>query len=189
MLIVVEGCDGSGKTTLVKDIEQRMRASSTRCEVVHMGPPSEGQDPFHQYTNAIMDYSPLEHLDDMVIFDRLHLGEHVYGPLYRGRSQLSNTQMRIIESLLDARGAVKLMLTAPTEILEQRAFEQRGEDFVQRAHIETIRRAYVDLAAIFPAWTVWNTAVGIPPEDVRYLLNFAAERAEAAYAYWEKLSA
>lgn len=109
MLIVIEGCDGSGKSTLARDLVERLHRCFPDAEtrLVHRGPPQ--QHVLTEYELEIEAYRPdgRTHL----VIDRWHLGELVYGPLRRGRSQLDLGGLLHVELLLASRGAVGVYLT------------------------------------------------------------------------------
>lgn len=126
MLIILEGCDNTGKSTFAVAAAARVGAM-----VQHFGPP---KDAFAEYMDALYDY---EHNGKHVIFDRFHLGEEVYGPLYRGGSQLKVAQLYAIEDRINRLGGVLVHLThAPQEI--QRRHKLEGEKFLVHDHIETV---------------------------------------------------
>jgi thymidylate kinase len=90
-MIVIEGADGTGKTTLAREIEKR------GWKYVHNGPPPEGISLYDHYTEQI-----LAARGKKVVFDRLHVGELVYGPVMRGKSQITIEEMRLLNRLLFA---------------------------------------------------------------------------------------
>lgn len=187
MLIVLEGCDGAGKTTLAQRLADLAKREGVGYRCVAAGPPDPDVNLLLDYGSRVFGYDPLEERSDIVVLDRLHLGELVYGPVYRGGSRLTDTGVRIIESMLDARGALKLHLTAPDDVLERRAFDDRGEDFVTRTDIPRIAAAYRDLVGTLRRWVTCDT--GNDPIRVERLVSIARLQATAAFNYWERLSA
>lgn len=89
MLTILEGPDCSGKTTLSQD---RMFRLDT---VLHQGP---------YKNNVYIETFDLLYrswaLDKPIVCDRLHLGEQVYGPIFRGHNMLTDTDQDHLESIL-----------------------------------------------------------------------------------------
>ena len=126
-VIIIEGCDKTGKTTLANKL-----SSQLGYEIVKCGQPIG--DPYEEYVNKL-----LEH--DKIIFDRFLYGELVYGPLYRKKSQLSDTQIYNLELLLRARDATLIHCKAEKSFIEKK-FKSENEDFVQVKDIDKILSSY-----------------------------------------------
>jgi thymidylate kinase len=117
LLVICEGTDGSGKTTLANTL-----AIMTRGKYLHAGPPK--RHPLVEYTEPLSSYAPGTGQD--LICDRWHVGELVYGPLYRGRSGLTHNQFRAVEDLLREKGALLVLCDEPIGVLVER-LTARGE--------------------------------------------------------------
>lgn len=126
-LIIIEGVDGAGKSTLVEQLQP--------ATTMHFGPIKKA--PMAEYIDPLLAY---DHSYDLVC-DRLHVGELVYGPIYRGQSTLNEAGRRYIEMFLDSRGAAKIILDAPLDEISRR-LEHRGEDFLRPQDIERVHRFY-----------------------------------------------
>lgn len=83
---IIEGPDGAGKTTYSKVICEKFG-----LEYHHEGPPPTGVDIFRHYLRLLERPQP-------TCFDRLHLGELVYGPVLRGSSGVGFEQCRYLSS-------------------------------------------------------------------------------------------
>lgn len=127
MLIVIEGTDNVGKSWFTNQLAKRL---GDDAEIMHWGPLKK--HPLEEYELPLQHYVPGS--DQHIICDRHLLGEHVYGPLYRGGSQLDPASQFHIEAFLNARGAVLVHLYEELEVL-QRRHESEGEDFLERDHI------------------------------------------------------
>ena len=86
-LIIIEGTDNTGKDTLISKILERYSITT----IIHCGKPKSKTNPsseqdnlFEKYANSIVN----KYFDnsDVIIMNRSHIGEYVYGTLYRGRS-------------------------------------------------------------------------------------------------------
>jgi thymidylate synthase len=122
-IIILEGCDKTGKSTLAHALGEKLG-----WRVVASGPPTTNW-PAAEYADVLTDPEPL-------ILDRFHLGELVYGPLYR-QSNTSPLQLGLVETLLNARGAF-LVLLEDTVAAIQRRFHTEHETFALAADIPAI---------------------------------------------------
>lgn len=124
--IVLEGPDGSGKTTCAKKLVERYG-----FKYVHEGPPPAECDRLAYYASKLLAASRSK---KPIIMDRMHLGEIVYGPICRGNSFLGYTGMRLLDRLTNARGIYVVIMLPPFEICEQNWLQtyREGRDYVQR---------------------------------------------------------
>lgn len=136
--ILIEGPDGSGKTTLVNNLLKAHPGSVT----VHFSNPKtkeEADNYWKVYSDAIYYAKP----NVLTIFDRCWISDRVYGPIFRNRQEMSIEHTRLLESAVIANGGGFLFYcTAPINTLWKRC-TTRGEDFVQtREQLEQISESY-----------------------------------------------
>lgn len=102
MIFVIEGPDGSGKTTLANAL-----AEALHVKVRHSGPPKT--------TNAVREYGeqlldlftdPDYRLAGHVVFDRFHVGERIYGPRLRDHDGVGEVGESTINHMLRAMGGM-----------------------------------------------------------------------------------
>jgi hypothetical protein len=141
VLLILEGPDLSGKSTLAEALPGR---------VVHHGPPGD-RSIVEVYAEDIERYKP----DgcDSIVFDRLHLGEMVYGPLKRGQSRLTTLHLDWFRLLIQSRGGFVVVLLPPKNVLERRLL-YRIENFVSLDELYKVHDAYVPLGAEYANWVV-----------------------------------
>jgi hypothetical protein len=122
--IVLEGPDGSGKTTLAQYL-----VKNWGYRYVHQGQPT--------HENMLVEYARIfleEITQDLrpVVFDRLHVGELVYGPLFRGRDRMFGLRgLKLLNMLLVAKGARTIFCMPPYEVVRK--------NWVARLKIEMVK--------------------------------------------------
>lgn len=102
MIVIIEGPDGAGKTSLAKDL-----AIFYGLEYHHEGPPPLGCNVLLHYGAQLQ--RARERGGRGVVFDRFALGERVYGPILRGQDQLGDEGWRQIRRLITAAGAWEIL--------------------------------------------------------------------------------
>jgi len=120
MIIIIEGPDGSGKTTLAQKLSKQ-----TKYKIVHMSQPKtedEKKQMLGQYLQIIR-------LNKNLIFDRCWYSEMAYGPVMRKESIISFIDMYVLEEALAKAGAIIIYATGSKAALWQHC-QKRGEDYV-----------------------------------------------------------
>lgn len=112
-IVVIEGPDGVGKTTLA-----RAYADLTGARYLHASAPTA--HPLVEYVAPLRD-------DVDYVLDRWHLGELVYGPIVRGKSGLTHQQSHAIEQMMIERGAVLVHCNGPYDKIVAR-LRGRGDE-------------------------------------------------------------
>lgn len=145
MWIALEGPDGAGKTTLAQKLADRINAESGQSvEINHVGPPASFETVVDENLERRLTYAPGK---EQVVFDRLHWGCPVYGPIYRpelnidGYGDLGPNRWKYIELSLSAVGAVTVLVTGDPDVLSARITE-RGDDYVDVKDIRQICETY-----------------------------------------------
>lgn len=137
-IIIVEGVDGSGKSTFIKMIEKAI-PNRFKVDLQHRGPILDTVG--YEYFNPLLDVKP----DSFLVSDRWHVGEMIYGPLYRNESKVTGEWNIAIEALLDKLGAVKVVMKPSLDVVRSR-LANRGEDYLQDHHVEEVYNFYSDYA-------------------------------------------
>ena len=128
-MIVVEGCDKCGKTSIAAKLAERLG-----WPVVKFSQPAS-TDPCDEYMAA------LAARPAPFIADRFHLGERVYGPLYRGTPPPDHKKMRAIEDELIRRRALLILMWDTGERVRWRFVDHR-EAFARGEHVRRILDAF-----------------------------------------------
>lgn len=121
-IIILEGPDGGGKTTLA----QRL-AKEHHFRVIKTGPPQPGENLLRSYSfslaSALADDRP-------VVFDRHYLGESIYGPILREADTLGEYGRDLLERVCRARG-VRVLVVLPNYERVYDAWAKKTEDLVE----------------------------------------------------------
>ena len=127
MLICISGMDCTGKSTLCNLLSKKLQ----NCPVIHFDKPKNKEDGKQQYFNFLQKY---DFINQDIICDRFHDGEHVYAPIYRG---YESDYLQELEIELKKIPFLFINTTANLEVIKQR-INNRGEDFVQEEHYQLI---------------------------------------------------
>jgi hypothetical protein len=135
MIIVIEGPDGAGKTTLAKQL-----ARDFDLEYHHEGPPPPNRSALDHYGKLLEDAR-----GKRVVFDRLALGERVYGPILRGKDGLGDLGWRLITRLMRSLNAVHIACLPDLEVCHKSWASGRAELFKDEGKFFSTYSAYWDL--------------------------------------------
>ena len=127
MLIVLEGCDGSGKTTIANNL----KAIMPNAEIIHCT--RETPNDMRFFTQLIMAAE-----NRNIIADRFCYGQFVYQT--EEERHLTEDELMKLETLMIAQGARVIHVTAPVATMVKR-LSWRKED----CPVAEITRKYCDL--------------------------------------------
>lgn len=151
--LVLEGCDGVGKTTLARRL-----SGDHGFTVVHSPRTPDHLDLAGRYRAILAQ-------EGRLLFDRCFLSELVYGPLNRGRSRITWSEAIDLAETVIARDGLLVHLTAPPTVVHQRLLTRDGEavslDEVT-ALITAYRRVFDTLADYAPVLTIDTSTLDIP---------------------------
>jgi hypothetical protein len=146
MLIIVEGPDGAGKTTLVTELG--LAAWREGYGSVLVNPKrAPRQDTLVEYAVGLDFYRPDGRR--VLILDRSWLSEDVYGPLWRDGGGLHPTVRTYLNAWAHARGALLVRLDVDDEELERR-LAARGDDDVAPEDAKVYAARYREQAIEWP---------------------------------------
>jgi hypothetical protein len=129
-VVVLDGCDGTGKTTIAETL--RVRHS---FRVIHSGRTPDGTDLAERYRRILA-------LPGPIVLDRSFISELVYGPLFRGWSRLTPAEAVGLAMTVVGRGGVLVHLTGPPDIILTRLRSRDGGDVPAAGTIGAIVAAY-----------------------------------------------
>lgn len=174
MLICLEGVDGAGKSTLaetIKKVIEEVHPEDT-VEIIHAG--QLNTDVYAAYVEPLKNYRPKS--GTHYILDRWHVGEQIYGPLYRGASKFTKSSFAWVDLFLATKGARLWNITQPLELLQKRLAE-RGEDFLKENHVDFVREQFLELS---PRSAIFVKSIAPEPRDVSDIARHLVLDAEYA---------
>ncbi|MGL4792456.1 MAG: hypothetical protein ACRC23_01900 [Aeromonas jandaei] len=125
-IIVVEGTDGTGKSTFAKELAEKYNLMYMHIDGNH---PNTYQSYATMLCDLISDINK-EGKYSGVVFDRAWYGELVYGPVYRSESRISPHEIQkleyIISTILDL--DFKKYLCVNTIANKLKVYKERGEE-------------------------------------------------------------
>ena len=128
-IIILEGLDKCGKSSLASII-----ARNLACNILKCSAPTE--DPYKEYVTKLLNND-----DDNIIFDRFCYGELVYGPIYRGKSAIDSNKLLNLELLLQARDSILIYCEASLDFIKQKFIED-NETFTKMIDIKKLLSGY-----------------------------------------------
>jgi len=132
-MIIIEGLDGVGKTTLVDYfVNMGMKKYHFDYDVQNM-------DLFTKYMRV------LDEKTDILVLDRSFISEMVYGPVLRNNCKLTIEQYIELLKLYREKGTTIIYLTAPKEVLLERRSNDLNDYEMIDKYYETLNARYDEI--------------------------------------------
>ena len=160
-LIIVEGSDCSGKTTLINQLSKLLNFQVVKGSSFELSTCTNEQlfEKFSEMTKL-----------KQTILDRFTPSNAVYAPLYKDFALLSDEQRKEIESEIKDR-AIVIYLEADLETLTQR-LQARGDDYVTVDKLSSIKEKYQEVMSKVELKTLrFNTTYKSTEEIVAVILH------------------
>lgn len=157
MIICLEGPDLAGKTTIAQWMQVELTRRNVVTTYIKRGPIRE--DPMTEYLrplDALLEFNLK--IPQTLILDRWHVGELIYGPLLRGRSELTARQADYLEMVMQTLGCTFVHVTAPIPTLQDR-WDVRGDSLVKREWLHRISDEYWDYVSTRRHWDSISTTL------------------------------
>lgn len=121
MIIILEGPEGAGKTTLANKL-----AKMLDFPYIHRSKPRSEKEKQEMYES----YLQIVYSGQNTIFDRCWYSEIVYGKIMRDQSYITIEQMHELESaMVKNGGGIIIHCTDDTDLLWKRS-QERGENYI-----------------------------------------------------------
>lgn len=133
MLIIVEGADCTGKSTLISALKDAIDQPVT---LLGKGPPTS-RNAVVEYLWPLAGYAPGS--GEHIICDRWHLGEMIYPEIFHRNSIMTSAQFDFIHGTLMHLGALVVYLEPPLSTVHAR-FNARGDKLIK--NIDQLNESY-----------------------------------------------
>lgn len=164
-LIIFEGPDGSGKTTLVEKIGTALQARGLH----HHGPYLQDSPArlFNRYSKPLR-----EHTNGAVIYDRSWLSEPIYGLIKRGKDRLGVPGRRYLDRLALSRRGIVVVPDTPFVMCEESYRKRKGLEYLD--NIDQLRLVWQEYERLHE-WTHLPVLRVSRRESVKNLLEIIEE--------------
>lgn len=132
-MLIIEGIDGVGKTTLVEYLQ------SYGMKKYHFDYDSKNMDLFTKYMKVL-----LEDNCELVL-DRSFISEMVYGPVIRNKCKLSIEDYTKLLVAYKNTGAKIIYLTAPKDVLLKRRNDEKSDYEIITNYYEELNKKYDEI--------------------------------------------
>lgn len=130
MLVIIEGPDGAGKTTLTRQIVSQV--PDDRSVTIHHAQPPR-YHALREYEDPLHGYSPT---NEDVICDRWHLGEYVYPEILQRPTSFDPPARLHVELFFKKLGALVVHLDPPYDVIRRNIINRGVETELDRQATE-----------------------------------------------------
>ena len=134
MKIILEGCDGTGKTTLAKILADKYGLEIAHCT-------QHDAADYHFYKQTVR--------KENIIWDRHTIGELIYPHIFDRKPQIGVEDARLVLHYAKEQGVKVFVLTCDNETIRQRLLKRGNEHPNIMKNIENINRLFTFYAEMF----------------------------------------
>lgn len=170
-VLIFEGCDASGKTT----IQEILREIIRHAFLIHTSAPVKGnsKEYFYNLLDKLTDFASI--INQPLFFDRFHVGELVYGSIFRPETiddAVKEKMFRLEERLAEKEAKMVYITASPDTIVNR--LKKRGDWYVQPSDVQRILDKYKQMLAKsrLPIFRL-DTTSDYTPVDIKNLVLFS----------------
>lgn len=143
MIIILEGPDGSGKTTLARHLQQEFKLGYW-----HEGPTPEDQPPVTYYCQKLWSFR-----NTPVVIDRFALGERVYGPVVRKRDRLGETGWATFQKVCHDLCVIQIVCLPPYPLCLKTWEDRESQEWLENS------RLLLETYAVFAHFCIFDESL------------------------------
>lgn len=154
-LIIVEGPDGAGKTTLCNILAARYVVKEQTLFRTHHGSYDGQQHIWREFFDSIL---PAYREETDVLLDRSWLSEPIYGTAFRGGlNRIEHWQSRLFAYMLSCCNTSIIWCLPPVEVCEATFLERAGKEMLKSTkQLRQVHQLYELDASTYMSTVRWN---------------------------------
>lgn len=168
MLVLVEGVDKCGKTTLLSDLHEHLPGVRTFKNMIK--PEDKSLHTIGRITGIYQGVYQVFENDELVLMDRSHITELVYSPR-RGYSSRDHFNWRLLEDQLNA---CVIYMSAPIDVVSQR-FKEDNETYVDVAEIDSLVSGYEEYLRNTDLSVLWLSSLDSRESNLIKAIKFIGD--------------
>lgn len=151
MIIVLEGPDGAGKSTLAKTLETQFEGFA-KISTVHHGPYPHLKNPSVNYLASLRRKQHNGDKKELVILDRSWLSEPIYGKVLRaGIDRVGVASRRMLERVALKCGALVVRCLPPLKTVQANWAARKGKELIEAPeHLAAVWKGYQTMRTDLP---------------------------------------
>lgn len=165
--VIFEGSDATGKSTIQNILMDIMKHTF----LLHTSAPPKGlgREYYENLLTKGLEFS--QYLNQPFIADRFHIGESVYGSIFRGYNFSEEFRLNVEQQLL--KQGFKIVYVHAEQSVVERRLKERGDWYVKTEDTQHILSRYEEELSktLLPVFKL-DTTNDIWPSDIENLIKF-----------------
>lgn len=155
-MLIIEGCDQAGKTTLARECVKELVRRGLPMMYGHLDKPPQSWDKYWSYRELVCRH---------VVMDRFHMSHLAYRAVDREPHDLTPLKYAMVDAEITLKGGLVVVLL-PTNTFISRRFETKNRDeMYSHEHVLKVNEVFHDIAAIHEPWNGYTVKADIVLHD------------------------